>query len=201
MNKLQAFRILPIVFLLLGCGRSQSDSTSESVKDRVPVADSMRQVNDSPFHPLACKILDGFPESIREINGNSRLVLNGDDSCVLRLLDSLSGRFVADQENVYMAALDSLARVSDGYVSEYFGFVSYELYKGALPKYIEYLQSVKDKSRLRGFLVEGIEATLDTDSKPDKRLEEIRKIFTDANLPPQQKEYVEKILQEAKVSL
>lgn len=197
---------------LAGCSQSHKESTTNSHRDRAASTESTKVTNSSPFHPLACEILENFPESVNKISGNSRAVLSGRDDCVQELIDSLTSQFIVSKKLQYIAALDSLTRVSDGYVSDYLGGTNYELFMKALPEYIHYLQSIEYDSRMRETLVYGLKAEVEIrktkgeselhfTQRKDEKVAEVLAVVNSAqaDLSPQGRKYVTDILKDGGV--
>src|SRR4051812_43796626 len=109
------------------------------------------------FDPLACELYAEYPAGIDKINGHARQFLNGNDSCVLGYIDTLAGSFIADTSRVAIVILDSLAEVSDGYVSEDLCNVNVKLFYEATVPYLEYLYASDEHSRLTELLADGLQ--------------------------------------------
>ena len=73
------------------------------------------------------------------IKRNPREILHGDDNCVLRLLDSLTNKFIIKNDIKYIEALDFICRVAVGYVGEYFEAVCEELFYQNFKGLFQYL--------------------------------------------------------------
>lgn len=146
--------ILGIVLQTIGCqsgheGNSSGDtvvhSTTVSTQPATPASlsakDSMEETGgyESPFTPYACLLLSTFPDSIGFISGHARAVLDGDDSCVLRLLDTIVGTYNLGHDKLYIRIFDSLCQVSDGYTAEAAVELSGRLFVESTRQYMDYL--------------------------------------------------------------
>jgi hypothetical protein len=130
-----------------GDRKGASDTSSVVTVKRPSVEDSVR------VYP--CRLLATFPNSLSEIAQNPRLLINGEDSCVLGILDSVAGRFISEGDSVYIGCLDRIADVSDGYVSEYLSDVLVKLFRERPAELMRYLYRHRtgDTSHLEKHLI------------------------------------------------
>lgn len=123
-----------------------------------------------------CEMLKDIPNSINTIKNNSRTIKDSNDSCVLGLLDSLTNRFIKESDLKYIVCLDSISRISDGYVSEYFLVISKKLLYNNFKKYINYLYKQKNHSNvLKDFLIDGISMEIATAKNKEEKEKEVKK--------------------------
>lgn len=124
-------------------------ATPDTVSTIVPVASS------SPFNPLGCETLAGFPRSMDILQNKTREVLNGDDSCVLSLMDSIYLSYIATGDEKFMEGLKSIGGVSDGYVGEYLMDVMVDVFMKRPVGCIQFLHR-SDTGELRQQLIWGM---------------------------------------------
>lgn len=101
------------------------------------------------------------------IKQNAKIILKGKDACVLSLIDSITN-YILKNDSVFIECLDSLFRVSDGYVSEYFLEIGTKLFykKFALMTRYAYRERNTRKGNIEKLLVESLSSELsDTDNK------------------------------------
>ena len=123
--------LYPIIFLTLlivnsGCNLNQNEKeTNKQVKKRSaeethPERDESPYRNSLPY--LALQNIDRYRDSIKK---NPKAFFNGNDNCVLNLIDTVADLYIASQKVQYLDILASMAEKSDGYVSEGLGSVFY----------------------------------------------------------------------------
>lgn len=106
--------MLLFIILLLACEREQPP---REVSSR-PVAVSSLPGKMAAQSPYPCKYLENVEANLDRIVSDANL-LQGNDTCVLRILDSLSGRFRTDGSAKFGRCFLTLAGRSDGYVADY----------------------------------------------------------------------------------
>lgn len=88
---------------------------------------SGQQVNSGESN--ACVISKSLDVQIENINTNSKVIIkNSEDNCIINLLDSLTRFAIKGNDDKYLSCIESFAKVSDGYVSEYFLEIGAELF-------------------------------------------------------------------------
>jgi hypothetical protein len=112
-----------------------------------------------------CDILDSLALRWNDVIRNPSFILRGDDECVLAILDSVTNRAIADTSGIYMAVLDSVCKVSDGYISEYLQHALVNVFKASPRNLIDYMyERRKDTSCIEVFFASTIAQEL---SYPD----------------------------------
>lgn len=117
-----------------GCSvddRSRTDAEAGRVAEDSIVRDPAVAAIDAAYRrrveemkrtfPIGLDVCDVAPDVDRAIDTIRRWprpLMQGDDGCVLAMIDSLSERFVRTGDDRYLEALDSLGMYSDGYVGE-----------------------------------------------------------------------------------
>lgn len=148
-----------LMMFTIGCQPSEEtpaplSNTDTTAARRALVRDAVqkRYMDSAIASSLACRILAADPIRFDSIAGRTRYMLNGQDSCVLALIDAVADRFIATSERRYMVLFDSIANVGDGYVAEYIGAVSEKLFMEATDGYLDYVRSSRQREGLAEWL-------------------------------------------------
>jgi len=149
----------------------------------------------------ACDLLASFPSDIDSIIAYPRSIVGMQDSCTLALLDSLLNRFIMTRNIQYMVALDSVAEVSDGYVSEYFEAINVALYRHALPGYLNYLEKLDSNRRMIRFLMFGLQNEVQNYTDSIKRFNDLVSLAKKVAMTPAESEFINRILMDVKRKL
>jgi len=151
MNLILLCIVLAMLISACSTREPKSDATlkPDTASTIVPVNSS------SPFNPLGCETLAGFPKSLDVLCSRTREVLNGDDSCVLTLVDSVCQSYITTGNEKFMEGMKSIAGVSDGYISEYLTDVMRETFMKRPVGCIQFLHQ-SDTGRLRQYLIWGM---------------------------------------------
>ncbi|EQB63652.1 MAG: hypothetical protein RBG1_1C00001G1231 [candidate division Zixibacteria bacterium RBG-1] len=94
----------------------------------------------------ACEILKNIDGNLDVIERNADKIILGNDNCVLDLLDSLTYKFVNNNEMKYIEALDSICQVADGYVGEAYWDIGREIFHKNFKGYFKYLYDHRSKN-------------------------------------------------------
>jgi len=125
--------------------------------------------------PTACDLIKR-PVDCGVIEKNVKKLLQGDDDCVLALIDSVCGDFVSTGDRRYLVTIDTIAANSDGYVAEDLLDIGVTLFYKRLPELARYLvgRDLKNPGDIERVIVESMSMYLATTNSPDKRREKIR---------------------------
>lgn len=107
----------------------------------------------------ACIIAEKIDSSLNNINKNAKAIIDSSkDDCVMRLLDTLTIKAINSDENKYLMPLESLRKVSDGYVSEYFLEIGVKLFYKDFKDYVLYIfnRRMAKENYLEKVMVEAI---------------------------------------------
>jgi len=148
-----------------------------------------------------CDLLAGFPNNVDSIIAYPRSLNSLQDSCTLTLLDSLVDRFISTKDVQYIVALDSVAEVSDGYVSEYLETLSVSLYRQALPSYVSYLEKLDSNQEMIRFLRIGLQYEVKNFTDSIARFNSLVSIAEKSRMTHPQREFINKILMNVKWKL
>ncbi len=145
---------------------------------------------------LACRLLFIFPDSSEIIRKNERVILSGDDHCVLQLLDTIVAAYVSSRNNKYMTMFDSLCQASDGYVADYMNDLSGRLFVEIPEDYLAYTSRRGKDNVLTLLLVQFFELRKENyESYRGERKDlqdKIRYLMT--TLPAREKQYLRSII-------
>ena len=125
--------------------------------------------------PNACDLIKR-PVDCGIIEKNVKKLLQGDDNCVLALIDSVWADFVRTGDTRYLVAIDTIASNSDGYVAEYLLDIGVTLFYKRLPNLARYLvgRDSKNPGAIERVIVESMSMYLGTTNSLDKRREKIK---------------------------
>ena len=119
------------------------------------------KVNKNHKNLNVCNIIKK-PLDCNLIKQNARILLSGEDNCVLTMIDSIYSNIIISNRNECLEALDSICRASDGYVADYLEEIGKKLFYKRLPLLSKYRSNKKiDKpNTLENIIVEGISQEL-----------------------------------------
>ena len=83
--------------------------------------------------------MKNIEKNLDVIRKNADEILKGYDNCVIALMDSLTLKFIKSNELKYIETLDSICRVSDGYVGEILAEECEELFYKNFKGFFQYL--------------------------------------------------------------
>jgi hypothetical protein len=143
MNRIQRARNVLLLLLTafivalvaLGCSRSGEASSDDADAYRNSTGGPARMTLGADTESVApgataraphtgamadpCMLFGNVERALDTITSSAGALLRGEDSCVIAMIDSLVGRFVASGDERYLVAIDSCWSNSDGYVSDY----------------------------------------------------------------------------------
>lgn len=131
--------------------------------------------------------LGQIEKEAKEVVKNTR-----DDNCVLKFLDTLTVCFIETGETKYISALESICKISDGYVSEYFWELTEKIVHQNFTAYSDYLS--KSDRCLEMYLLQ----IMTPKSRQDDLFQRIDKELGKEKISINKKEYLKKL--KAKVS-
>jgi hypothetical protein len=212
--------LFAVAVALIGCGhrddadarapRSDSAGVSPNADPRtkeIVVADEARVMEMERTAPAgldACVVAGHVTAALDTIIRWPRPLIDGDDGCVLAVLDSLADGFAKTVDAQYLEALDSISRFSDGYVSEAIWNLSDTIFAQAPRSFIGYLHERRLKrSPLEWALIGNWQLDFDEskDSVERKRLllDRIRRLAARDSLPASLAAHLDAILREARL--
>lgn len=148
-----------------------------------------------------CTMLNNVSANLKRITQNPAVIKNAPDSCVLALIDSVSGRIIKTKDEQALKCLDALGKVSDGYVSEYITEKTLKIFYEAFPFLFSYLSSNKNSS-LEQFLVDAVSMEIsDADDEDEKKTQLnafVKKQVKDSKLPQEYLSYWKSVILKAK---
>ena len=147
---------------------------------------------------LACAVLRDWPASQTSIPGNARRIVQGEDTCVLQLIDTVVA--LARNGRLGMVYLDTISTVSDGYVSEDLQAIMGPFFHDAGRSLIEYLASSPKSKVMRWLLVLSLRDELadsDDRNKADKGLELLIRNES-AGLTLNEQQFAKRLLQDVR---
>ena len=113
----------------------------------------------------ACYVASNIDEHLEELTADPKKFINGseDDNCVLAIIDAISEKAIEKGQAEYLDALNAIANISDGYVSEYFWEISAEQFYKNFDNLIPFLVSRSESDHLRTFIVQGLSMQISTE--------------------------------------
>jgi hypothetical protein len=128
-----------------------------------------------PSGQNACELIKG-PLDCSIVEKNVRKLLQGDDNCVLALIDSVCSDIIRTGDRTFLVTLDTIATNSDGYVAEYLLDIGVKLFYEKLPLLTHYLigRDLKKPGAIERLMVESMSMYLTTSNAPDKKREKIK---------------------------
>lgn len=102
---------------------------------------------------------------------------NNDDSCVLKLLDTLSASAIRTHRAEFLNALNATANISDGYVSEAFLDICENQFYYNFTSVTDFCYAHKNSAGLRRFIVEGISADIASDKQHFSKKEQVKALI------------------------
>jgi hypothetical protein len=96
--------------------------------------------------PNVCDIIKR-PLNCSQVEKNTKTLLQGNDNCVLALVDSVYSNIARTSDRRYLVTLDTITAHSDGYVTEYLDEVFVKLFFKQLPLTIHYLMEQRGKKQ------------------------------------------------------
>lgn len=142
--------MIAILLIFLGCvNTGVSDKTGSSTDS------SIGRIVANTTDTGSCSHLANFPESLSQMHQNPKVILDGKDSCLFPLIDSIASRYAFDGSIEYLQTLDTICSVSDGYVADYLSSAVSTVYMARPLEVIRYLYAVKgeEKAGLRQHLI------------------------------------------------
>lgn len=145
-----------------------------------------------------CEISKNVRSNYSLISKNAKeIVLTKEENCLLMIMDSLVSISIASNKKQALIALDSIAKYSDGYVSEHFVSIVPEMFYGNFRFFTEYLYN-NQNNYLQPFLIDGLgmEISMSEDRKwRMKKIEEfVKHCLSNYKYSEQYKKYIKKIL-------
>jgi hypothetical protein len=114
--------------------------------------------------PLDCAIIEH----------NARKILVGQDDCVLALIDSVYSNLTRTKGVNFLIALDSIAKNSDGYVSDYLMEIGVKLFYQDLSLVANYLCKRRTSSpAIERLIIESMSSYLSGTKERDKKQQKI----------------------------
>ncbi|MBC8144966.1 MAG: hypothetical protein H7X80_05225 [bacterium] len=204
----------------LGCGDAEqsdreiiidSNAVTDSASGAVDVTtvnsaraarvDEMRRT--APPGLEECRIANHVTIALDTIMRWPALVIDGDDQCVLRILDSLAAGFNASGDGRYLQALDSCQSYSDGYVADAIGEIAGTLFTANPVRFVRYLHTQQPASGLESALVGNwtfrFGESPDSTKLKTRLLEQIRKELPSDSLTADERAYFENVLRSARL--
>ena len=150
-----------------------------------------------------CKMIRNYPDSL-VLGGDIRYreLLNGADSCVLEIIDTLFYDYTNTGKEEYMVIIDSICKYSDGYISEALQINFDSLFLKTPVNLIRYLSSKKNDSITNRFLIWHFEL-INTDKQYADEKREIKRIVDSCAviLTKQESIWLKSIIKKAKFHL
>ncbi len=140
MNTLRHLIIISISLFCISCDDSNEDLKSNNNLEN--------HVTTIVNNELACQYLGDIDKNINSISFLPRKWMGGDDSCVLNIIDSLAFKFISTNEIIYLSALDSVCKYSDGYISEYLFHIYMEMFENDFASFIQYIGNQIDVNKI-----------------------------------------------------
>jgi hypothetical protein len=147
----------------------------------------------------ACDIIKR-PLNCSIVEKNVKKLLQGDDVCVLVLIDSVCSDIIRTGDRRFLVTLDTIATNSDGYVSEYLLDIGVKLFYKKLPLLTHYLigRDLKKPGAIERLIVESMSMYLTTSNAPDKNREKIKSFVdqqrTETKISDEEYAYLEKLM-------
>ncbi len=146
----------------------------------------------------ACEIMKNVDKNLDVIKKKPREILNGDDNCVLRLLDSLTYKFINKKDMMYLEVLDSICQVADGYVGEAYWDIGIELFYKNFKGYFQYLYRHQNTENcLERVFVEAVSVEMNMAEDRERAKQEIdtflRNKIIELKLSEKEIEYLKKL--------
>jgi hypothetical protein len=149
-----------------------------------------QNVCDIIKRPLNCSVVEK----------NVKKLLQGDDDCVLALINSVCSDIIRTGDRRFFVTLDSIATNSDGYVAEYLLDIGVEIFYKKLPLLTQYLigRDLKKPGAIERLIVESLSMYLTTSNAPDKKREKLKSFVgqqrTEKRISDQEYVYLENLM-------
>lgn len=168
--------------VVVGCGKPKAGGGADTSTVGGTHGDTTAGASNSNATPagdsttgdqLPCRLVAGFPSTMDSITTGYRSWIKGDDNCVGELIDTLCATYIHNGDKGAIGALDSVARIADGYVSELLSDQSVRLLHESPGPYLGYLVGLGDSSAMRQQLVMGIRSAVEDSAASGKAVKAI----------------------------
>lgn len=140
-----------------------------------------------------CTIASNLKDYKDSLIQNPKIILNGNDSCVIHLLDQIKFNIYNSQNSLeYYDLLEAISRISDGYISDYLIDISLDLFDNNYRNFSTFLFNHKE-SKLSFFLVESWSLRVSEADDESEELNLIRQIIIDDSSDSDIKNYLLKL--------
>lgn len=150
---------------------SSEDKQRKSVSDTGSVVDT--QLNENTFN--LCELASSSKADITSfIQANADQVVDlvnkstQNEECVFYVIDSLVSFSIQSGSKDYFQALDSLAKRSDGFLSDYMGEIGRRLFYKDFADMVNYFSS-NPKSQLRKYVILGFDSVFTSIDADDRQ--------------------------------
>lgn len=206
----------------LGCGNVETSSGEATIdtaaqSDTMPPVSKVEAINDAhdariaemrrtaPPGLDACGVAGHVSDALDTIMRWPHPILDGDDACVLAILDSLASGFASGGDDRFLQALDSCRAYGDGYVGEAFADLVDTTLERRPVGFVRYLYRNRTvRSGLEWSLVESwqsrFESTADSSTAKATLLAEIRATVPADSLTTDERAYFETMLKQARLA-
>lgn len=126
-----------------------------------------------------CMIAKNFENELELVKTHAKeILITEEEECLFSLMDSLKICSILKGNQKYLVVLDSLAKYSDGYVSEYFAELIPDIFYENFDLLIDYLLR-NERSEIKQYLIDGLslEAGMSKDrAKEQNKIEAFVKV-------------------------